>query len=81
MVEDRTTTTDGTHTHTVVERRGGGGTLLIGLALLIAVIVGAFFLMNQSRNDAIKTDAITGAAEAVKDGAGAVGDAARRTVD
>ncbi|HTG37885.1 MAG TPA: hypothetical protein VL973_03655 [Sphingomonas sp.] len=86
MVEERTThtTTPNTaqpNTTTVIERRGGGGTVLIGIALLVAVIVGAFYLMNQSRNETAETTAITGAAESIGEGAQKVGDAAQKAVE
>lgn len=62
----------------VVERRGGGAggiiALVIGLALV--VIVG-YFLMNMSRNDAIETNAVAGAAESVGNAADNVGQAVR----
>jgi hypothetical protein len=82
-VTETTTTTTGAPMPqtTVVERRSGSGAgLLIGLALLIAVVVGAFFLMNQSRNETIQTDAIAGAAEKVGESASQVGDAAQDAV-
>jgi uncharacterized membrane protein len=49
---------------TVIETRGGGGGggaagIFIGMILLAALVIGAVFLLNQNRNDAIKTDAIT----------------------
>lgn len=68
----------GTHT-TVVERRSGGGAgmALIGLALLIAVVVGAFYLFNQNARENAKTDAVTSAASSVGDAAKDVGDAAK----
>jgi hypothetical protein len=81
MVEERTTYSDQPHTTTVIERRSSGGTVLIGIALLIAVIVGAFYLMNQSRNETAETSAITGAAESVSEGAQKVGDAAQKAVE
>lgn len=70
-----TTTSDlppANHT-TVIERRGGGGGLLIGLAVLIAVLIGGYFLFAQSRNDAIRTDAVAGAAKSVGDTADKAG--------
>src|SRR3546814_16389732 len=69
-----------THT-TVIERRGGGGGLLIGLAVLIVVIVGAYFLFNQSRNDTLQTEAVTTAADPVGDAAKQVGDSAETAAD
>ena len=69
-----------THT-TVIERRGGGGGMLIGLAVLIAVLVGAYFLFVQNRNDAAETEAITEAARSVGDSAEKAGDAVVDAVD
>jgi uncharacterized protein HemX len=62
---------------TVVERRGSGAGLLVGLAVLILVVIGAIYLINQNNREAVKTDAITGAAESVGDAAESVGDAAK----
>ena len=80
MAEERVTETNeprAGHTHTTVieERRGGGGGLLIGIAVLILVVVGAYFLLNQSKNDNLQTQAITGAAKSVSDTAEKAGDA------
>ena len=61
---------------TVVERSGNSGAILIGIALLIAVLVGGYFLLNQSRNDNVRTDAVTQAASKVGDTADKAGDAA-----
>jgi hypothetical protein len=72
-----------THTTTVVDRdRGGGGMggILIGLAVLIIVAIGAYFLLNANRNDAIRTDAVSGAASSVSNAADSVGEAARDAV-
>jgi hypothetical protein len=69
---------------TVIETSGGGGSgagLLIGFVLLIAVVIGAYFLINQNRNEAIKTDAITSAAKSVEKGADKVGAAAEKAGD
>ena len=91
MVEERVTErTDGVSSErvvergsngtTVVERRGSGAGMLIGLALLILVVVGAFYLSNQSRNDNVRTDAIAGAAKDVGDTAKKAGDAVDEAV-
>ncbi|MES2096279.1 MAG: hypothetical protein V4459_05930 [Pseudomonadota bacterium] len=56
----------------IVERGstgGGVGTILIGLALLVAVAIGAYFVINSGKNDAKKTDAISRAADKVGDSA------------
>jgi hypothetical protein len=67
---------------TYVERSGGGiGGVIIGIAVLALVAIVAFFLLQSSRNDAMRTDAVSGAAssvaESASNAAGAVGDAAR----
>ena len=55
---------------TYVERRGSGmGGVIIGLAVLALVAIVAFFLLQSSRNDALRTDAVTGAASSVADSA------------
>ena len=66
----------------VVERNGSGfGAIMIGLVLLVAVIVGAYFVLNQSKNDNLKTDAISRAADKVGAGATKVGDSAEKAAD
>ena len=62
----------------IVERRGSGGGLLIGLAILLAGIVGAYFLLNHSNNDDARTGAVTSAAKSVGDAADRAGDAVDR---
>lgn len=67
---------------TYVERRGSGmGGVIIGIAVLALVAIVAFFLLQSSRNDAIRTDAVSGAASSVAESAGtaaeSVGDAAQ----
>lgn len=81
-VEKTVERTDGTVEHTttggspVVERRssGMGGIIAVVLGLALIAIVG-FFLMNMSRNDAIETNAVAGAAESVGNAADNVGEA------
>jgi hypothetical protein len=86
---------DGTTRERVVERSEGGetyvdrgsgvGGLILGLAVLALVAVVAFFLLNQSRNDDLRTSAVTGAATSVADSASSaassVGDAATNVGD
>ncbi|MBD3835700.1 hypothetical protein [Brevundimonas sp.] len=74
--------TESTAAPTVVERRGGSGmgaivALVIGL---LAVLVIGYFLMNMSRNDAVESNAIAGAAESVGGAADNIGEAARDAV-
>jgi hypothetical protein len=81
LTNERTVERDGGGT-TYVDRGGSGiGGVIIGIAVLALVAIVAFFLLNANRNDAIRTDAVTGAASSVADStAGAaksVGDAAR----
>jgi Na+-transporting methylmalonyl-CoA/oxaloacetate decarboxylase gamma subunit len=60
----------------VVERSGGGGAgLLIGLVLLVAVVIGALYLVNQNSRENVETKAVAGAAEKVGDAAEKAGDA------
>jgi len=66
---------------TVVERSGGGSGFFIGLVLLIAVGVAAFFLFNMNKEEARQTDAISEAATGVGEGAKKVGDAAEKAAD
>lgn len=80
MSDDRVTETTPTHTTTIIERRGSGAGLLIGLAVLIAVVVGAFFLFTQNPQSA-KDDAITDAAKSVGAAADKIGDSAEKAVD
>ncbi len=92
MSERVTTRSDGVTTERVVERdsegttyvdRGGSalGSVLIGIAILALVAVIAFFLVNQNRNDAIRTNAVTSAASSMADSTAAaardVGNAAQ----
>lgn len=67
---------------TYVERGGSGmGGVIIGIAVLALVAIVAFFLLQSSRNDAIRTDAVSGAASSVAESTGAaaesVSDAAK----
>lgn len=56
-------------THTTVVERGNSGTMLIGIVLLLAVLIGGYFLLNEGRNDNARTDAVTQAADKVGDAA------------
>lgn len=70
---------------TYVDRGSGLGGLILGLAVLALVAVIAFFLLNQSRNDDLRTEAVTGAASSVSESAStaarSVGDAASNVGD
>ena len=60
----------------VVERGGGGATaIIVAIVLLVAVAIGAVYLLNRSNNDAVRTDAITKAADSVGSAAQKAGDA------
>jgi hypothetical protein len=60
----------------------GAGGVIIGIAVLALVAIIAFFLLSSSRNDAVRTEAVTGAASSVAESAstaaGNVGAAADR---
>lgn len=53
------------HTTTVVERGGSGAGLLIALAVIVFLAIGAWFLYNASRNDALESAAVSDAASSV----------------
>jgi hypothetical protein len=57
---------------TYVERRGGSGVggVIIGIAVLALVAIIAFFLLNMNRQEAIETQAVTGAASSVAESVG-----------
>jgi hypothetical protein len=72
------TRNDGVTSERIVERDGGGTTYVdrggagmggwvVGLAVLALVAIIAFFLVNQTRNDALRTDAVTSAASSIAD--------------
>ena len=57
-----------------VVRDGDGGAssvsgIVIALILLAALVLGGVFLMNMQRSEAIRTDAVAGAASSVADSA------------
>jgi hypothetical protein len=68
---------------TYVERGGSGvGGVIIGIAVLALVAIIAFFLLNMNRQEAIETEAVSGAASSVAESVGgaaeSVGNAADR---
>ena len=97
MATERVTErSDGVNRERVVERDGGGttyvdrggsgaGGVIIGIALLALVAIIAFFLLNRSHNDDLRTSAVTGAASTVANSASSaaksVGDAASNAAD
>jgi len=77
---------DGSTDRVYVDRGGSGvGGVIIGIAVLALVAIIAFFLLNQSRNDTVRTNAVTNAASSVADSASTaaknVGDAAQSAAD
>jgi TRAP-type C4-dicarboxylate transport system substrate-binding protein len=66
---------------TIIEKRGSGMGVVIGILVLVAIALLAWFLFAQNRNDTVRTDAVTGAAQSVGDAAGKVGDAAEKATD
>ena len=58
-------------------RRSGGGSWLIGIVLLIALVAGIFLFMQSSGSEANKDNAIANAAGQVGDAAQQVGNAAQ----
>jgi hypothetical protein len=79
MATERVTTrNNGVTSERIVERDGDGTTYIdrggagmggwvVGLAVLALVAIIAFFLVNQTRNDALRTDAVTSAASTIAD--------------
>ena len=68
-------------THTVIESgRGGGSGWLIAIVLILAVLVGGYFLMQGTTASTNKDNAIAGAASDVGDAAQKVGNAAENAV-
>ncbi|MEG3177566.1 hypothetical protein U1872_15095 [Sphingomonas sp. RB3P16] len=48
----------------VIERRAGGGAVVaIGLILVVAIIVGAFYLTNRRPDAAVHADPVAGATD------------------
>ena len=86
VTTERTVERGNTGGTTIVERRGGGmGGILIGIAVLVLVAIVAFFLMNANKNDAMRTQAVSGAASSVAESAAgaaeSVGNAASNAAD
>ena len=87
MATERVTErSDGSTDRVYVDRGGSGvGGVIIGIAVLALVAIVAFFLLNQSRNDTVRTNAVTNAASSVADSASTaaknVGDAAQSAAD
>lgn len=61
---------------TVIEKRGSGAGVVLGILALAVVVLLAWFLFAQNRNDSARTDAVSGAAQSVEKAADKVGDAA-----
>lgn len=84
MSDDVTTTTTPAQpgTTTIIERRGGGGIgIMIGLILLVALGIGAFYLINANNSQTKRDDAIAGAAKSVEKTADKVGEAVDKATD
>ncbi len=75
MTDDRVTENTTPHHTTIIERRGSGAGMLIGIAVILAVLIAGLFLFNQSKNDSIETRAISSAAQSVGDTADKAGQA------
>jgi hypothetical protein len=86
MTEERITEVEtpsgNTHTsHTVVDRDRGGSGWLIAIVLILAVLIGGYFLMRNSNREANKDNAIAAAANDVGDAAQQAGDAVENAAD
>ncbi|PHY12540.1 hypothetical protein CSW58_11920 [Caulobacter sp. B11] len=71
-----------TGTTTIVREGGGMGGIMIALAVVALIVVAGLFYMNVSRNDALRTEAVSDAASSVaksaENASQSVGDAAQR---
>jgi hypothetical protein len=61
---------------TIIEKKGSGGTVLIALVLLVAVLIGGWYLFTTQGAQTNKDNAVAGAAKSVSSAADKVGDAA-----
>jgi hypothetical protein len=85
MTEERIIRTDNpdgtsstTHTTVISDRESGGaGKWVFFLLLAVALLIGAYFLMQASGAEIAKDNAVGNAAEQVGDAAGQVGEAAQ----
>ena len=86
MTEERITEVEtpsgNTHTsHTVVDRdRGGGSGWVIAIILILALLIGGYFLMRGTNSEVARDNAVAEAAGDVGDAAQKVGDAAEDAV-
>lgn len=74
VTTERVTETSTPHT-TVVDRRGGGGSLVLGIILVGLLAVIAWFLFLRNDQEAAESSAIEGAATEVGETADQIGDA------
>lgn len=65
---------DNTRDTVVVERGNNGMGIFVALAAIVLVAIAAYFVVNQTRNDNARTDAVTAAAKDVGDTAKKAGD-------
>lgn len=71
LTRERVVERDAGGSTTYVDRGGSGmGSVIIGIAVLALVAIVAFFLLQSSRNEAIRTDAVSSAASSVAESAG-----------
>jgi hypothetical protein len=63
---------------TYIKEGGGGniGAILVGIAVLIVAVIAGIWFLNSSHNDAVRTDAVTGAASSVAQSAERAADSA-----
>ena len=77
--------TPGGTTYVEAPRSSGIGGVLAVIAVIAALAIAAFFFLNMSRNDTIRTQSVSDAASSVAGSVGKaadnVGDAAQRAAD
>lgn len=85
MADEHVTTTrtpdGGAQTTIIHEHRSGGSGWLIGLVLLLAVVIGVYFLAQSSGSESARDNAIANAAGEVGTAARKAGNAAQDAAD
>jgi len=71
----------GTPGTTVIERRGGGGGVIMGIIAIALIAAIAFFLFDMNKGETRKDNAVTEAAGKVGDSAKKIGDAAEKAAE
>ena len=68
-------------TTTIIERRSGGGLVILGIIALALILAIGFFLVEKQHPRDAQADAVVGAAESVGNAATRIGDAAAKSAE